>query len=165
VPPELTEIGDAIDGLAAEVTGTLDEIRVAAQGIHPAVLTKKGLDAALCVLSRRSAIPVRLDIKPHGRIPRHVETSAYYVVAEALTNAAKHAHASTVTVTVEANTTDAVLRIAVSDDGVGGADFTHGTGLTGLKDRVEALNGRFLLDSPHGAGTTVRMALPLATTP
>jgi signal transduction histidine kinase len=99
-------------------------------------------------------------MRVEGRLPEHVEVSAYYVVAEALTNAAKHARASAVTVTVEA--ADAVLRVAVRDDGAGGADYARGTGLVGLKDRVEALSGRIFLDSPRGAGTSLRVELPLS---
>jgi signal transduction histidine kinase len=95
-----------------------------------------------------------------GRLPEHVEVSAYYVIAEALTNATKHARPSAVSVTVEA--ADAVLRVAVRDDGAGGADFARGTGLVGLKDRVEALGGRLVLDSPLGAGTSLRVELPLS---
>src|SRR3569833_994440 len=110
----------------------------------------------------RAPTPVDLDVSAEGPLPQHVETSAYYLVAEALTNTVKHAHVSAVTVTVEADTTDAALRIMVRDNGVGGADFAHGTGLTGLKDRVEALSGRILLDSPRGAGTTLRAELPLS---
>ena len=97
-----------------------------------------------------------------GRLPEPVEVSAYYVVAEALTNAAKHARASAVSVEVEV--AGDVLRVAVRDDGVGGADFTGGTGLVGLKDRVEALGGRIFLDSPRGAGTSLRAELPLTGT-
>ena len=99
-----------------------------------------------------------------GRLPEPVEIAAYYVVSEALTNATKHARASAVTVTVEADATDDVLRVAVYDDGVGGADFTRGTGLVGLKDRVEALGGRIFLDSPLGAGTSLRAELPIPAT-
>jgi signal transduction histidine kinase len=97
-----------------------------------------------------------------GRLPEQIELASYYVVAEAATNAAKHAHASALTVTVEADAADAVLRVEVSDDGIGGADFTRGTGLVGLKDRVEALGGRILVHSPHKAGTTLRMEVPIS---
>ncbi len=93
------------------------------------------------------------------RLPEPVEVSAYYVIAEALTNAARHARASAVTVTVEV--TGGILVVAVRDDGAGGADFARGTGLAGLKDRVEALGGRIFLDSPRGAGTSLRVELPL----
>jgi signal transduction histidine kinase len=98
-----------------------------------------------------------------GRLPERVEVSAYYVVAEALTNAAKHARASSITVTIDADAADAVLRVAVRDDGAGGAELRRGTGLAGLKDRVEALGGRIVLDSPPGAGTSLRAELPLTS--
>ncbi|MER7005997.1 ATP-binding protein, partial [Dactylosporangium sp. NPDC000555] len=120
-----------------------------------------GLGPALRALARRAPIPVHLDMRADAGQPEHIKTSTYYIVAEALTNAAKHAHASAATVTVETDTTDAVLRVAVRDDGIGGADFTRGTGLVGLKDRAEALGGRIVLHSPHGGGTCLRVELPL----
>jgi signal transduction histidine kinase len=161
VPPELDALAAELDELAAGATGALDEVREIARGIHPAILAEGGLRTALKTLARRSPIPVDLDMRAEGRLPEHVEVSAYYVVAEALTNAAKHARASAVTVAVEVDAADAVLRVAVRDDGAGGADSTRGTGLVGLKDRVEALGGRIFLDSPRGAGTSLRVDLPL----
>lgn len=161
VPPEFA---DKLHELDAEANGAMEELRVLAHGIHPAVLAKGGLRAALRTLARRSPIPVDLDVRIDGRLPEHVKVSTYYVVAESLTNATKHAHASAITVTVEADTTDAILRVAVRDDGVGGADFTHGTGLLGLKDRAEALGGRIFLNSPRGAGTTLRVEFPISDT-
>jgi signal transduction histidine kinase len=161
VPPELDALGGQLGDAIAEVTGALDELRETARGIHPSILVEGGLGAALRALARRSPIPVDLDMRVDGRLPEQVELASYYVVAEAATNAAKHARASALTVTVEADAADAVLRVEVSDDGTGGADFTRGTGLVGLKDRVEALGGRILLHSPHGAGTTLRMEVPL----
>ena len=160
-PPEL---GAQLDRAVTAATGAIEELREIAHGIHPAMLVEGGLAPALNALARRSPVPVHLDLRADGRLPGQVEVSAYYVVAEALTNAAKHARASAVTVTVEADATDAVLRVAVRDDGAGGADFAHGTGLLGLKDRVEALGGRICLDSPRGAGTTVSAELPLIAT-
>jgi signal transduction histidine kinase len=112
-------------------------------------------------LAHRSAVPVCLDASVDGRLPEPIEIAAYYVVAEALTNTAKHAHASVVHVEVEVAAGDGVLRVSVSDDGRGGAHFGHGSGLVGLKDRVEALGGRISLRSPSGAGTAVQIALPL----
>ncbi|GAB3835754.1 hypothetical protein GCM10027610_034350 [Dactylosporangium cerinum] len=150
LPPELDASRAQLDSAVAEATGALDELREIARGIHPAILTEGGLGPALRTLARRSPIPVDLEMQPVGRLPEQVEVSAYYLVAEALTNVAKHAHASTATVTVEAGTADTVLRVAVRDDGVGGADFARGTGLVGLKDRVEALGGRLSLDSSRG---------------
>jgi signal transduction histidine kinase len=161
VPPGLGELGAELDHAAAEAAGALNDLREIARGIHPAALAKGGLRSALKTLADRSPIPVDLDVRTNGGLPDHVEVSAYYVVAEALTNAAKHGRASAVTVTVEADAAAGVLRVAVGDDGVGGADFTRGTGLLGLKDRVEALGGRISVDSPHGAGTSLGVELPL----
>jgi signal transduction histidine kinase len=161
VPPELDALGAQLGDAVAEATGALDELRETVRGIHPSILAAGGLGAALRALARRSPIPVHLDVRVDGRLPEQVELASYYVVAEAVTNAAKHARASALTVTVDADAADAVLRVEVSDDGTGGADFTRGTGLVGLKDRVEALGGRILLHSPHGAGTTLRMEIPL----
>ncbi|MFB9179981.1 AAA family ATPase [Dactylosporangium sucinum] len=163
-------LGAHLDLAVAGATSALDELREIARGIHPAILTKGGLGAALRVLARRSPIPVDVDIRADGRLPEHLEVTAYYVVAEALTNTAKHAHASAVAVTVEADTADtadtagaagAVLRVTVRDDGIGGADFAGGTGLVGLKDRVETLGGRIVLRSPRGTGTSLRVELPI----
>jgi signal transduction histidine kinase len=160
LPPELGVSRAQLDRAVAEVTGALDELREIARGIHPAILTEGGLGPALRTLARRSPIPVDLDMDPVGRLPEQVEVSAYYVVAEALTNMTKHAHASAATITVEADIADAVLRVTVRDDGVGGADFARGTGLVGLKDRVEALGGRLWLNSSRGAGTSLRVEFP-----
>ncbi|MDG6102185.1 AAA family ATPase [Dactylosporangium aurantiacum] len=162
VPPELVELRAQLDRLVGGAADALDALREIARGIHPAILTEGGLGPALRTLARRSPIPVRLVMRVEGRLPERVEVSTYYVVAEALTNAAKHAHASAATVTVEPDTTDGVLRVAVQDDGVGGADLARGTGLVGLKDRVEALGGHIVLDSPPGAGTSLRFTLPFA---
>ncbi len=138
--------------LADEVAAASEELRQLSRGIHPAVLSNAGLGPALRVLSRRFAMPVELRVDVARRLPKSVEVAVYYVVAEALTNAAKHAHPSMVTVTVEAD--DARVRLWVSDDGIGGAD-PHGSGLIGLRDRVEALGGRLDVTSCHGEGTTL----------
>ena len=156
MPPEMAA---QLDQVAGGLTGALEELREIARGIHPSVLADGGLRPALRALARRSPVPVKLDIRAQQRLPEQVEVSAYYFVAEALTNAAKHARASSVTVTAEADA--AVLRLAVRDDGAGGANFTRGTGLVGLKDRVEAVGGRLFLDSPPGAGTSLCAELPL----
>ena len=162
VTPESGEFGAQLDRAAAEAEDALREMREIARGIHPAVLARGGLRPALKALARRSPVRVDLDTRAEGQLPGQVEISAYYVIAEALTNASKHARASAITVTVEADAAGAVLRVAVGDDGAGGADFSRGTGLVGLKDRVEALGGRIFLDSPPGAGTSLRAELPLA---
>jgi GAF domain-containing protein len=147
-----------LDGVAAGLTGVLEELREIACGLHPAILAERGLRPALKALARRSAVPVRLDVQAEGRLPEPVEIAAYYVVAEALTNTAKHAHATLADVQVAAG--DGVLHVRVRDDGRGGADF-GGSGLTGLRDRAEAIGGRLALHSPPGTGTTLEITLPL----
>jgi signal transduction histidine kinase len=161
VPPG---VGAELDSVADGLTGALDELRELARGIHPAILTEGGLGRALRVLARRSSVPVELDAPSSSRLPEPVEVAAYYVVSEALTNAAKHANASAVTVSVKADDANHLLRVAVRDNGAGGANFTDGTGLVGLRDRVEALGGRILLESPQGAGTSLHVELPLTAT-
>jgi signal transduction histidine kinase len=162
LPPELDALATELESLAAGLDGALEELRELARGLHPAILARGGLRPALKTLARRSPIPVDLQIHADGRLPEPVEVSAYYVVAEALTNAARHARASAVS--VEAEVAGGLLRVAVRDDGAGGAGFTGGSGLAGLKDRVEALGGRLVLDSPRGAGTSLRAELPLTAT-
>ena len=138
----------------------LEELSEIARGLHPAILTASGLRPALRALARRSAVPVTLDVQVKGRLPEPIEIAAYYTVAEALTNIAKYAGASAAE--VEATVGEGVLQVRVRDDGRGGADFGHGSGLAGLKDRIEALGGRISLHSPAGAGTTLQIALPLS---
>ncbi|HUB41477.1 MAG TPA: GAF domain-containing sensor histidine kinase [Streptosporangiaceae bacterium] len=144
---------------AQGLTDAIDELREIARGLHPAVLEKRGLAPALRELIRRGSIPVKLDVKVSGRLPERVEVAAYYVVSEALTNAAKHADATTADIQVVES--GDVLHIHISDDGRGGANFSGGSGLVGLKDRSEALGGRLQLDSPPGAGTTLEITLPI----
>ena len=146
---------------ASELMGVLDELREISRGIHPAILTDAGLRAALRALGRRSVVPVELDVRVEGRLPEPVEVAAYYVVSEMLTNAAKHARASVVE--VAATAVDGMLRVCVRDDGVGGADPRLGSGLVGLRDRVEALGGAFSVDSPPDRGTAVVCELPIPT--
>ncbi|MCW2548147.1 MAG: histidine kinase, partial [Mycobacterium sp.] len=164
LPPgagELTELlGEVADGL----TGVLDELRELARGLHPAALAEGGLRPALKMLARRSAVPVRLNVVGvDQRLPQPIELAAYYVVAEALANAAKHSAATVIEVDVEVATGGVaeLLRVSVRDDGLGGADPSRGSGLIGLTDRIEALGGRISLHSPPGEGTTVHIALPL----
>jgi signal transduction histidine kinase len=159
VPPELEELGAELERVARGLTSTLDELREFARGIHPAILAEGGLGPALKALARRSTVAVDLNVEVDKRLPERVEVGAYYVVSEALTNAAKHAQASAVRVDVDA--ANGILRVSVSDDGIGGAVFARGSGLVGLKDRVEALGGRISLESPHGAGTSIRVELPI----
>jgi GAF domain-containing protein len=160
VPPEADQLNAQLDWVAAEIGGVLDELREIARGLHPVALAEGGLRPALRMLARRSAVPVGLDLQADARFPEPIELAAYYVVAEALTNTAKHASASVIDVLVE--TGEGVLHVRVRDDGRGGADLTGGSGLLGLTDRVEALGGRFALHSPSGAGTTVDIELPIA---
>jgi signal transduction histidine kinase len=157
--PGTGELVQELDGVAAGMTGVLEELREIARGLHPAILAEGGLRPALKALARRSAVPVRLDVRVEDRLPEHIEIAAYYVVSEALTNTAKHGHASAADVEVAAR--DGLLHVRVRDDGRGGADFGHGSGLVGLKDRAEALGGRIWLHSPPGAGTALEIALPL----
>jgi GAF domain-containing protein len=157
-PPGAGELVQELDGVTAGLTGVLEELREIARGLHPAILAERGLRPALKALARRSAVPVHLDVRVEGRLPEQVEIAAYYVVAGALTNTAKHAHATAAEVEVAAG--DGVLRVRVRDDGRGGADF-GGSGLTGLRDRAEALGGRLALHSPPGTGTTLEITLPL----
>jgi signal transduction histidine kinase len=159
LPSELGELRNELSSLAEGLTSVLDDLREIAHGIHPALLAEGGLGPALKTLAHRSPIAVELEVHAEARLPEAVEVAAYYVVSEALTNAAKYSGASIVHVTaVEQNR---VLRVTVSDNGLGGADPVRGSGLLGLKDRAEAIGGTFCLESPHGAGTTLRVELPL----
>jgi signal transduction histidine kinase len=148
--------------LVEDVDDALRALRDISRGLHPPVLSRGGLEPALGDLARRSPIPVALDVRLSGRLAESVEVAAYYIVAEMLTNAAKHAAASRVEVT--AGVLDGALRVSVRDDGVGGADRTRGSGLVGLTDRVDALGGTLTLHSPPGAGTTLVATLPLPAT-
>ena len=163
VPPGLGEVAADLERVAAGLNAALDELREFARGIHPAALADGGLGPALKALARRSPIAVDLDIRAERRLPEPVEVAAYYVVSEALTNVAKHAGASSVAVEVEAN--ERVLRIDVRDDGMGGAEFVAGSGLVGLRDRVEALGGRITLRSEAGSGTALSVELPITSPP
>jgi len=157
VPPDLDEIAAELDRVASGLTDALEELRDFARGIHPAILAEGGLGPALKTLARRSAIPVQLRVATAADLPEAVELAAYYVVSEAVTDAAKHGTASSVTVEVEA--TDGVLRIVVRDDGAASA---RGSVLTDLRDRVEALGGRISVERPRSAQTLVQVRLPLA---
>jgi signal transduction histidine kinase len=141
----------------------LEELREISRGIHPAILTEGGLAPALKALARRSAIPVEIEVRCERRLAEGVEVAAYYVVSEALTNAAKHAAASRVQIVLRLE--NATLYLAIRDDGVGGADPTRGSGLIGLKDRVEALGGRIEVASSPGSGTRLQVEIPLPSNP
>jgi signal transduction histidine kinase len=147
-----------LDSAVAELTAGLSELRELARGIHPAVLTERGLDPALAGLAARAPLPVTLSAPLDVRLPPAVEAAAYFVVVEALTNVAKYASATTAEVTVQQINGQVV--VDVTDDGVGGADPATGSGLAGLADRVTALGGRLEVESPPGGGTVVRAQLP-----
>jgi PAS domain S-box-containing protein len=145
---------------ALELAGAaLTELRDLAAGIHPAILTHRGLGAAVERLASRMPLPVTVAETPEGRLPAPVEASVYFVVSEALTNVVKHASASAATVRIGA--ADGILTVEVSDDGIGGADMRRGTGLSGLADRVAALEGELTVTSVPAAGTTVHAEVPL----
>ncbi len=147
-----------LDALGSELDDALGELRELARGIHPAVLVQAGLGAALAALAQRSPIPVVLDV-PELRFPPAVESTAYYVAAEALTNAARHARATLVTISVR--TTGDTLGMRVLDDGVGGADPRQGSGLAGLADRVAAMSGSLQVQAGPEGGTLVEVSLPI----
>jgi signal transduction histidine kinase len=158
------EVQSGLDEIAAALDDVMEEIRIFSRGLHPALLSRAGIGPSVRELARRSPVPVMLDVAAVPRLPEPVETAVYYVVSEALANAAKHSRATEVSVTVGCDGPRAgagVVRATVADDGVGGATPDRGSGLIGLVDRVEALGGRFTLDSPAGRGTTISIELPL----
>jgi signal transduction histidine kinase len=149
---------EVLEASREELARALEELRELARGIHPAVLTDRGLEAALESLAARAPLPVEIE-GPLVSLPAAVEAAAYYVVSEALANVTKYAQASSVKVTVEQ--VNGCAHVEVADDGVGGADPGRGSGLRGLADRVASLNGKLAIDSPPGAGTRVRAEIPL----
>jgi signal transduction histidine kinase len=159
VPPDASELPVAIERIVDGLNAVLEELREISRGLHPAILSEGGLPYALRSLARRAAVPTTLNVRVSGRLPERVEVPAYYVVSEALTNAAKHAQASVVDIDVEA--TNGVARIVVRDDGIGGAEIGQGSGLIGLVDRVEAAGGEFTIISPPGEGTSLFATFPL----
>lgn len=158
VPPGCADLEEDLAAALSEVTAVFRELQEISRGIHPAILSRGGLAEGLKTLARRASTPVDLDVSIEQRLPESVEVAAYYVVAEALTNAAKHAQACEVT--VRAHTTDDNLVLLISDDGIGGADSGNGSGLIGLKDRIEVLGGRMQVTSPIGVGTTLDITIP-----
>ncbi|HEY2080180.1 MAG TPA: GAF domain-containing protein [Streptosporangiaceae bacterium] len=160
VTPTSGLLGDELASVADGLASVLDDLRELARGIHPSVLSDGGLGPALKTLARRCSVPIKLDVQAIERLPEPVEVAAYYVISEALTNAAKHSNASVVEIGAEIASNH--LHLHVLDDGKGGADPALGSGLTGLKDRVEALGGTIAVSSPAGAGTSLDADLPLA---
>ena len=159
VPPGRSDLRAELSRIAAGLTDAVAELRELSRGIHPAILSEAGLGPALRALARRSTIPVELDIETDTRLPEPIEAAAYYVASETLANAAKHAQALCVEVSLATNDSSVVL--SIRDDGVGGANPGRGSGLVGLQDRVEALGGTFRIDSPPGDGTSLVITLPL----
>jgi signal transduction histidine kinase len=156
VPDDLVDLQDELSEIVSGLTGASHELQEISRGIHPA---RAGLVPALKTLARRSAVPVSLDVTIDQRVPESLAVAAYYVVAEALANTAKHAKAAQAT--VRAHTTDRGLFLSICDDGIGGADTRKGSGLIGLKDRIEALGGHLRVTSPRGCGTSLHSLLPL----
>jgi signal transduction histidine kinase len=160
VPDNLPAIRDDLDRAVAALADALAELRDLARGVHPAILVEAGLGSALRGLARRAVLPVRLRMDMDSRLPAESEATAYYVVSEAYANAVKHAGASVVDVGVEV--ADDTLTVQVTDDGVGGADPGRGSGLVGIRDRVEAVGGTLTVHSPPRCGTVLTARLPLA---
>lgn len=158
VPPECNDLKAVISEAVSSLTDVFTELQEISRGIHPAVLSTGGLVAGFKTLARRSTVPVHLDLAIERRLPDSIEVAAYYAVAEALTNAAKHAEASQVA--VRAHATDECVNVLITDDGIGGADSSKGSGLIGLKDRIEVLGGRMRVVSPPGGGTSIDITIP-----
>jgi signal transduction histidine kinase len=156
--PSRSALQTQIARVADELNGVIEELREISHGIHPAILSEDGLCPALYTLARRAAIPVELDIRTETRWADPIEVAAYYVVSEALTNATKHARASCAHVTVEERA--ALLHLSIRDDGIGGADPARGSGLIGLRDRVQALGRSIEINSRSGEGTAIVVELP-----
>jgi signal transduction histidine kinase len=161
--PEANGATELLSEADAELRAALEELREFAHGIHPAVLTEQGLGPAVKTLAARSSVPVELQRVPPERLPAPVEAAAYFVVSEALANVAKHAHASAVFVSVGCDAGSLIVEVV--DDGVGGAEPEGGSGLAGLADRVQALEGRLTIESATGHGTRLRAEIPAATQP
>jgi signal transduction histidine kinase len=159
LPPDRDDLRAQLSGVATGLVAAVEDLQEISRGIHPAILSKGGLAAALRTLAHRSAIPVDLDIAADGRLAEPIEVAAYFVASEALANAAKHSQASRIDVAVEQR--DGRLRLSVRDDGIGGADAGRGSGLIGLSDRVEALGGSLRVSSRPGDGTQITAELPL----
>lgn len=152
------ELRADVNRIAEDLITAVEELRELSQGIHPAELSEGGLSPALKALGRRSAIRVELDVPFDDRLPDQDEVAAYYTVSEALTNASKHSDAKRVWVSLDL--VGDVLRLSIRDDGIGGADASLGSGLTGLRDRIEALGGRLHMESPRGRGTSIEVEIP-----
>ena len=158
-PPEMHEQKQHLSQIRSMLADVSNDLQELSRGIHPSILAKGGLHPALKTLAGRSVVPVTLDIAIERRLPEATEVAAYYVVAEALTNADKHAESTDVN--VGANPDGVNLHLSIRDDGIGGADTRKGSGLIGLKDRVEALGGDLRIVSSPGSGTSLDVTIPL----
>jgi signal transduction histidine kinase len=161
VPDELDGLKKVLAEVASDLTDVTTELQEISRGIHPAVLSKGGLAPALRALANRSAIPATVEVAIEGPVLDPVEVGAYYIVAEALTNAAKHSHATEFI--VSAHDEGASLYLSVTDNGIGGANAGKGSGLVGLNDRVEALGGKMTITSIPGSGTSLDVTIPVST--
>jgi signal transduction histidine kinase len=159
LPPGAENLDGRLGAIAECIGEVLNEVREISHGLHPAIVSRGGIGHAVKALARRSSVPVELHVEPNLRLPEAIEVAIYYLVSEALTNTTKHAHASVVHIDLTVH--EALARVSVRDDGIGGADFDGGSGLIGLKDRTEALGGRLEIVSPAGAGTMVCAEIPL----
>jgi len=152
------DVATRLEQARGEIAVSLDELRTVARGLHPAVLSGHGLEVALQSIAADSPTPVRLTVSLEGRLPEPIEVAAYYVVSESLANIGKHAKATSVSVDVRR--AEKVVVVEIVDNGIGGADTEHGSGLRGLADRVEAHGGRLRIWSPVGGGTRLRAEMP-----
>jgi signal transduction histidine kinase len=159
IPAESVDLRDELTRISAGLSGAMEDLQELSRGIHPAILAQGGLGPAIRTLARRSSTPVELDLTIDDRLPEPVEVAAYFVASEGLANAAKHANASRIDVSLGEK--GGSLLLAIRDDGIGGADAARGSGLVGLTDRVEALGGSISVESPPGDGTRITAELPL----
>jgi signal transduction histidine kinase len=163
VPPDRAELRSDLSRIATELADALEDLQELSRGIHPAILSKGGLGPSLRTLAQRSGIPVTLDVTTDARFPEPIEVAAYFVASETLANAVKHSQASRIELSL--GTHNGSLLLSIRDDGIGGANSAHGSGLVGLEDRVEALGGTITVDSPRCGGTSLAVVLPLDPEP
>lgn len=163
VPPGLEQIKEQLSGTARQLQAAVEELQEISRGLHPAILARGGLSSALKSLARRSAVAVELNIATERRLSEHIEVGIYYLISEALLNTAKHAHATVVN--VDLTTDREVIRVSIRDDGIGGADPKRGSGLNGLIDRIETLDGKLTITSPIGKGTSLLAQIPATFEP
>jgi signal transduction histidine kinase len=159
VPAELEMLRAQLSQTARDLGEVMTDVQEVSRGLHPPVLSTSGLGPALRALARRSAVPVKVNVHLDQRLAERFEVAVYYIVSEALTNAAKHARASVVHIDLEKE--DAIVRLCIRDDGAGGADPSRGSGLIGLIDRVEVLGGTIEIVSPLGNGTSLLVRIPI----